>query len=196
MLKITIRVNIDFYSEINDVLRFTNFLLKEKKLDGKVRIYVGFIRDYGISRDQEILNHGKYIDNLKNYLYYFGTQYKYSSYSSFGQPAPRRRLTSCLQVCYCNLCIGPLGELYRCEHYFGQQNAIIGTVNTGRFYNRVDIQYFQCEHNSKCLLCEFFPVCLGGCLDDKVNDRLIINCDKYKDYLIEHKVRNVLQNSH
>ena len=113
------------------------------------------------------------------------------SVRNYGAPYPRRRPTSCLQACRANLCIGPLGEFYRCEHYFGDDKSVIGDIENGLYYNAIDNQFYELKHDSDCKNCKFFPLCLEGCIDDRVKDRRIICCDKYKDSFIQMQINKI-----
>lgn len=189
-LKISVRINVDETSTCDEIQQLLHLLLVENMLDRKIKVHLGFIRKYSIPRLEECKNHGSYIHLEREFLKLFGSKY---DIKSCGIPEIVRRTTSCLQVCSANSCIGPEGELYRCEHYFGNKNAVIGTVDSGRFYNEFDRRYFSFSHSKKCLKCSFFPVCLGGCLDDRINKRMIIDCKSYVESLIDIKLMELLQ---
>ncbi len=188
LIKLNIRINYSPDMNKKDVLDLVDFLLKDNLLDGKIRVYLGFVRDYSLTAEEERNNHRRHIEmetELENHLHDF-----YGGRNN-GLPVPKRRISSCLQVCCANACIGPHGELYRCEHYFGNNKAIIGDVSQGRYCNSFDRKYYKFEHLKKCLQCKFFPLCMGGCLDDHVNKRHVIDCESYCDSLIERKYKQI-----
>ena len=111
-------------------------------------------------------------------------------------PYPKRHRASCAQVCRANVCIGPEGEMYRCEHYFGDKSQVIGDIITGLYYNSVDNAYYIFKHRKSCKSCKYFPLCMGGCLDDRVNGHFSIACEKFKRGMLEmqqHKLKLINQ---
>lgn len=184
-LPITVRINVS--NELNEAIKLTDYLLLEKNLDGKIKIYLGYKRRYekNLSLKEERKTYGEFLDIEKKYIKLFGINGKYKS-ESFAYLPPIRRGTTCLAVCHGNSCIGPEGELYKCEHHFGISEKIIGYIQKGYFYN--DAKFYTFNHQRKCLNCKFFPVCLGGCLDDNINKINIINCKKYCLHLIDLKM--------
>ena len=187
-LKINVRINADEESVIEDIYKLIDVLLNDNHLDGKITIYPGFIRHYDDSKKKETESHGIHLAKELNIYQYLKNNY---SVRNYGAPYPRRRPTSCLQACRANLCIGPLGEFYRCEHYFGDDKSVIGDIENGLYYNAIDNQFYELKHDSDCKNCKFFPLCLEGCIDDRVKDRRIICCDKYKDSFIQMQINKI-----
>lgn len=76
--------------------------------------------------------------------------------------------------CFCglfklkNLVIGPKGELYKCEHFVGQEEKIIGTIDEGVYYDDSLFTFLENKKLEKCKKCKIFPVCLGGCPANKM----------------------------
>ena len=184
ILPIAIRINI--FDSIEDAIELTDYLLLDNNLDGKIKIYIAHTREYDkkLTTRQEQSSHALFLDNEFKYMSLFGKGGRYSK-DSFEYREPRRRGTSCLSVCKSNLCIGPEGELYQCEHHYGIPQKHIGNITKGLYYNDAFSEYIKFKHYSKCLKCNFFPVCLGGCIDDFVNKRNMIHCDKYRSRLID-----------
>ena len=180
-IKISVRINADAYSNADRIKRIVDLLYGDYGLYGKVSVNLGFIRNQSISDEEEMENHGKHAE-LQRYL----NEYIFSNYGNACNvvKSPKRRISGCLQSCRANVCIGPEGEFYRCEHYFGDKLARIGDVDNGYYCNGFDNRYYVDTHMEKCLGCAFFPLCMGGCIDDRVNDRRIINCDKMRRGLI------------
>lgn len=184
ILPITVRINVS--DDIEDAIRLTHYLLGDYKLDGKIKIYVAQIRRYGdssttISGKKE---HAQFLNLQQKYMKLFAENGNYKA-ESFARVIPRRRCTTCFSVCYTNPCIGPEGELYRCEHDFGKNERIVGTVEAGRFYSFPDREYFEFEHFSECKKCSFLPICLGGCMNNTKAGVLDIECEQFKERMID-----------
>lgn len=60
-------------------------------------------------------------------------------------------------------CIGPEGELYKCERDFGDSSKVVGSVFSGLNYSDHLLKFFDPGVYEKCKSCKLFPVCLGGC---------------------------------
>ena len=69
----------------------------------------------------------------------------------------------CEQQTLNSFCIGPEGELYKCERDFGDRAKIVGSVFTGLNYSSHLLRFFDPRIYEKCKSCKLFPVCLGGC---------------------------------
>lgn len=186
-LPLAVRINTG--ADMAEAIRLTDYLLSDCGLDGKIKIYIAHTRDYDEQKSARIeqQQHKLFLENERQYMSMFGKQGKYKK-TSFEYRVPKRRGTTCLSVCQSNACIGPNGEIYQCEHHFGIQDAIIGNIYEGKFYQDNNSKYLEFQHYKKCLSCSFFPVCLGGCLDDKVNSRNMIDCQNYRKRLIDLKM--------
>lgn len=187
LLDITVRINIA--DVLEEALKLTEYLLKEQNLDGKIRIYVAHIRDYeGRSAKEEQTAHARFLELEGRYISLFGSKGKYSPHSlSFLYPT--RRCTTCKSVCGNNFCIGPKGELYRCEHHYGQKEYVVGNIWSGRFYSETEKKYLTYRHRSKCLDCKLFPVCLGGCMNDNKDGETSLACEEFLERQIDYLLR-------
>ena len=183
LLPITIRINI--WDDPSDAIDLTDYFLNEQNLDGKIKMYVAHIRDY--TRDDaasERFSHERFLEAQGRYMQLFGENGKFNS-KSFCYISPKRRYTTCATVCRYNCCIGPDGELYRCEHYFGDVKKVIGTVFDGYFNNEQDLRYLFFQHPDVCKACSMFPICLGGCMNDAMNGEISLSCEALKNRWID-----------
>lgn len=69
----------------------------------------------------------------------------------------------CDQQTLNNFCIGPNGEIYKCERDFGDTAKVVGSLFTGLNYSDHLLGFFDPGIYDKCKSCKLFPVCLGGC---------------------------------
>ena len=188
--KVSVRINADYDISFVDLRETIDYLYKDMGLLGKVQIDLGFIKDCEMPYMTEKKYHGIHTDMLRRMREYIHEEYGDEGYK---YKSPERKLSSCLQSCRANVCIGPQGELYRCEHCFGDANACIGDVYNGYYYNEADNKYYNISHSQKCINCNFLPICMEGCLNDRVNWKCIINCDKLKKNMVEMQ-RKILKN--
>ena len=184
VLPITARVNVS--DDGAEAIALTRHLLGERGLDGRVRVYAAHVRDYSgaTTAAAERDSHRRYLEFAKEYADLFGCDGPFDE-ASYSRIAPKRRCTTCLSVCSPNYCIGPEGELYRCEHHFGSSEHVVGTVRDGRSYSAADVAYLEHRHRPECLACEMFPVCLGGCPNDSLGGEGALACDEFKRHLID-----------
>lgn len=188
IIPITVRINVT--DNLSEAEKLTEYLLKDRGLDGKIRIYIAHVRDYtNKDMDAEQQSHRRFLDMEAQYIDHFGSEKPYSMRSLF-YTEPRRICTTCLSVCNQNYCIGPEGELYRCEHHFGQRDHIVGTIESGRFYNNNELAYLKHIHPKCCEECQLLPVCMGGCMNDAKRGKPALACEQFKERLIDYLLMN------
>lgn len=188
-LPITVRINVA--DDGAEALALTRYLLEDMRLNGKIQVYVAQVRDYrGAIASEERESHRRFLGFSKEYSRLFGPDGPFDA-SSYSHIEPKRRCTTCLSVCSPNYCIGPRGELYRCEHHFGSDEHVVGTVMEGRFYSTADVTYLDHRHRPECLECEMLPICLGGCPNDSRHGEGVIACGEFKDHLIDQLMFNM-----
>lgn len=104
------------------------------------------------------------------------------------------KTTSCASIRRNNYCIGPKGELYKCEHCIGEYESAIGNINEGEYHNESECSYMETLISGKrenCLKCEFLPLCLGGCANDNVSKSPGIDCDAYKEMEVQKIIMQI-----
>lgn len=188
IIPITVRINVT--NSLEEASKLTEYLLKDQQLDGRIKIYVAHVRDYDeTNMDKEKSSHKRFLEMERRYLADFikGGSYSFESLSFI---KPKRRCTTCLSVCNPNYCIGPEGEFYRCEHFFGKREHIVGTVESGRFYSKDEIICLKHIHPEQCEQCEMLPICLGGCINDTKENKTALACEQFKERLIDYLLLN------
>jgi len=182
---ISIRLNI-FDSDANEAIAITDYLLKECNLLGKIHIYFTQVCDY--LSPQEISRHA-YVTYANNYLIWLEHIITHYGTKSVKILTPKQKNTSCGLIRASNTCIGPSGELYRCEHCFGDVSMISGSIYTGRYFNKADLSYYSTINmQSKCSKCEYVPICMGACANDCLRGFVRIDCETYKHIQFELKL--------
>lgn len=187
LLQITVRINVS--DTINEACELTDFLLKKCGLDGKIKVYAAHVRDYeGRTADEEQEAHAHFLEMEGKYISLFKEEGPYKRESLAFIP-PKRRCTTCKSVCSSNYCIGPAGELYRCEHHYGMSEHEVGNVLHGQNYPDTELDYLRHKHLDHCLECSLFPVCLGGCKNDNIEGKPVLDCQAFLERQIDFLMR-------
>lgn len=97
----------------------------------------------------------------------------------------------CGQYCVNCICIGPNGELYKCEHDFGKKEKIVGDIINGLYYNDFYCKYMNNPIPNKCKSCQLFPICLGGCPSIRYNDNKE-DCEYILEYF-KQKIKKIIK---
>ena len=177
ILPIHVRVNVTDHYE--DVLALTHYLLKEKKLEHRIKIGLAHVRNYdSASGEEETARHRDFMAFEEKYISLFGEGGPYAA-DSLAFHVPRRQPANCYKICSFNYCIGPEGELYRCEHHFGLKDRAVGSIYEGNRYSDQELRLAEYRHPDKCRTCRIFPVCLSGCL---VYSGLAMACEEMKKH--------------
>lgn len=175
-MRISVRMNI-FDNSAYEAIKVTDFLLKGHKLLGKISLYFAFVRDYSVNDSRK-----SYSLYVKNYLIWLEHIVHNYGFDVVDGVFPKRRVTSCGYIKSCNSCIDYLGNMYRCEHCFGDKNSIIGDVLNGHYYNKIEYLYWTTiDKRKKCMSCPYLPVCMGGCVHDYVCGLIGQECSEYKN---------------
>ena len=188
-IRISVRLNIPD-NDANEAISITDFLFSHCKLFAKNIVYFAYICDYSAS--EEVLQQAyiKYVQNYFKWLKHIIEHYDINKIKTKIQNR-KSRSTSCGLIKSHNVCIGPHGELYKCEHSFGDDSMIIGNVWQGRFFNDAEMAYYTTIDNplkSKCFQCKYIPICLGECPNDRINGFVKIDCDAYQQLFFKVKL--------
>jgi len=184
-----IRLNIP-NGNASEAIAITDYLLKDCNLLDKVFIYLAYICEFSFIPETSTQMYKNFIDNFLLYTEYLVKHYGQSK-AKASMFLPKRTHTSCGLVRVCSACIGPRGELYKCQHNFGNDVMRIGNIWQGRFYNEMELTYYVSSDDitrSKCSQCEYLPVCMGGCANDRVSGFIRYNCNEHKQFLFKLKL--------
>lgn len=115
------------------------------------------------------------------------------NFRSLTQKISGSHSSPCKNICRYNACIGPEGELYPCEHYFGDGRYVCGSIFSGANDTEISEEFRKVKlpDNKDCGSCALFPVCMGGCPDDNIHSRNIIECDMYREHLVDRKLLEI-----
>lgn len=171
-ISIHIRLNVD-KANINDAYHFVNEMKSDKRFISNVFFYLGKLRFIDDASNQFFNAQEFCEENLK-----FNATFEYKNRLKLS-----RRIW-CTQYTVNAIDIGPDGELYKCEHFFGQNDKIVGNVKDGIIYNSTYLNYMNQVHTEKCKECKIFPICIGGCPADRYKTKSE-NCEYSEEYCIE-----------
>ena len=159
-LRVVIRYNADKQNLV-DLYRLTDYLYKDRNLIGKIKIYFGHLKDYSLTNDKNIFSLAEYIAEKQKFKEYLLNN-KYEDIST-EVVLPKHTSVYCSLSCHKNFAIGPHGELYKCEHYFGREDKVIGDVSAGLYYNDEFFSHISGVQDSMCEKCSVYPICKSNC---------------------------------
>ncbi len=166
-VQIVIRINVDKYN-----------IVEVKKLVLEIKEYLLYNKSVFF-----------YLERLKgnSTAYYTAIEFnekrfEFDLWSGKNIELPKLKDIFCYQHTMNSFCIGPCGELYKCEHHIGDKERIIGHIDTG-ITNEIFLEKFlKIEIDEKCKNCRIYPICLGGCPNDRLNNHEN-KCEYTQDYI-------------
>lgn len=161
--KISIRINVH-KDNSNDALALSDRILSDERYNKHISLYLGHVINSNACNCFDL-------DDFEQIEKHFSMHIK----------KPLRKFEPkkvwCSQYTINNFCIGPQGEMYACEHDFGKTDRIIGNVKFGMFYNEYYLEYLNQPVHLKCASCKLFPLCLGGCPNQRFNNETQHSCE-------------------
>lgn len=158
-IPVSIRLNVD-KENICEMEKLKEQILEKDCNSKNIAFYLARLNDYTNLKNKNFYNIHEFskmkekfdFENKdKNVLYKL--PYKKSGY--------------CGMILKNSFTIGPKGELYKCEHCIGDLSKTVGDVKNGiketDYYNK----FMNNEILKKCQKCLLFPVCAGGCINDR-----------------------------
>ncbi len=198
ILKINIRLNAN-QENFSELKQLTKYLLKDLKLEDKVAIYVSELKSFECNEifdKQKTMDEKEAVNCKIDFIKYIRDELKLSKYYL---PLPKAKECHCLYMKQYNFIIGPMGEFYRCEHMIGHEDFCIGDSKIGFYNNDYELSEMELQHEEKCYTCPIFPVCLGGCRDERKHIPLTnMFCNEQINYvknLLLIKLENLKNNN-
>jgi len=186
-IRICIRINIPG-NDATEAIKITDYLLSQCNLKGKVKIYFAYVCDYSLHLTAAHEEFRNYVHNFFTWVDHVVEHYGITEAKSI---LPKRLISSCTLIKTSNACIGPRGELCKCEHCFGNDAMTIGNIWMGRFFNDAELMYCSTvgDHTNKaCSLCDYLPVCMGGCANDRLKGVVKFDCESNKLFMFKLKL--------
>ena len=186
-IKTVVRLNIP-NNDADKAIAISDYLLSERKLLGKIRVYFAYVCNFLLPQDP---SKEAYKNYTQNYFLWESHMLKHYSIARTKFLSLTKATTNCGLIKVSNICIGPNGEFYKCEHSFGIDSMIIGNIWQGRFFNLAERAYYTMVDDPikiKCSQCEYLPVCMGGCANDHITGFVCFDCENYKQFLYRQKL--------
>ncbi len=80
-----------------------------------------------------------------------------------------------------SVCIGPNGNIYKCNLADLEESNSIGTIFSGIEENENYKELVNRDIEETCLKCKFFPICQGGCpYDEKRKSKSTSRCTEFR----------------
>jgi uncharacterized protein len=188
-MKIHIRLNIP-NNDVNEAIKITDYILNDCGLLDKVYIYFAYLCDYSLTSDDSQKMFSAFLSDYFLFIEYIIRNYGLSRAKLYTS-IPRRLNTACGIIRVSNACIGSQGELYKCHHDLGNSSRVIGDIWRGRFYEELELSYYAVADDSvrmNCLQCNYLPVCMSGCANNRISECLRSSCKDKKLLLFRQKL--------
>ncbi len=182
--RVIIRINVRDH-DTSDAKQLVGLLLKQKNVSSSLRFYLANIKE-GDKKERE-KRHSAFIQSETAFISWISEQYGERYFSK----KPLAKGVSCRLSCDSNFCIGPTGELYKCDYHFGNKDFIVGNIITGFAPDRRDWYHqftIRDRFDHPCDSCKMLPVCMGGCVNNKIQAEKIFNCSKFIEQMIRRKI--------
>lgn len=162
ILNVCVRLNVD-KDNLEDIYKLVDILCDEFGLCNKVKLYFAMLRDYTGGQNKSI-----HFFTLNEYAIEKRMFYTYLASKGFKNQEIKFS-TPCHKPIFCglsrikNFAVGPTGELYKCEHHFGQKDKVIGDIYNGVYYNNIYFDHISGVKDEHCEKCELYPICQTNC---------------------------------
>lgn len=171
---ISVRINVSSKNK-SEIADLVNYLLNEKHLDGKIRIYLARVDDLDSCGfpDNSCLDNFSFVD-FRNTLIRTALK-KYKSFL-ISDLLPDIKRNYCGYEKISQIMIGPSGELYRCQRMLGSSSNAIGDIYSGSFYPDQELSLLR-TLDVRCIQsCNLLPTCFGGCPNERRKGSPISYC--------------------
>lgn len=150
-----------------------------------IKVYTAMVRNDFVGCISE--NENLLIDEYCDFVDQLYHKFSFSNLISKERLLPKIGRTYCSFESFYNCCIGPEGEMYKCEHDLGVTKSRIGNVWNGNSLDDNEM-FFYSGFKDICIQskCKYMPICLGGCKMEN-RDGICEKCvdrKKYFDRLI------------
>ena len=184
-LPLLIRMNIR-NNNFAPAYELADLLLWDKGLANNIKLYPAFVVEG--DTESRAKRYSEFVTLEKEYAKHIIKNYSADSY--YNKLAVSHGV-SCSLSCKGNYCIGPEGELYKCEHHFGQRQYVVGTVwgQTEPFAAQYRNISESNDRKPECRTCPVFPICMGGCPNSHLQHEKNFDCTAFITHLIDRQLR-------
>jgi len=189
-LPVVLRINIR-NNDFTSAYQLADLLFDKMLLTGKIKVYPAFACE-GNENKQRAMRAG-FVEGEKLFARYV--------YDKFSERSYYNKLSfahgiACSLSCLNNFCIGPEGELYKCEHHFGRKVFRVGDIFSAGNHCFSEVYGHAIsafKHKEKCMNCPIFPICLGGCPNSNLSGGRSVDCKSYIEHMTECQIRRFTQ---
>ena len=177
-IKISIRLNVSS-KNYGEICPLVDYLLCEKRLDGKVRIYLARVDDLdscGLP-GENCLDNFSFVDFRDQFMR--SAMKKYKSFDP-NDLLPDIKRNYCGYEKISQILIGPEGELYRCQRTLSDKKNAIGDIYNGSFYQDEELSLLRTLPEECTAPCNLLPTCFGGCPNERRKGRPLSYCELKK----------------
>ena len=190
-LRTIVRFNAD-KANYNELVELSKYLISNCQNDN-LRIHYAQVKDYNdcCELDSTLLNDYEYWVSKEQFYSDIGQDWRKSRKDNL----PRFNGKSfCGLIAKNNFVIDYNGNLFKCEHYLGKENKIVGNVIDGLYYNEAYRESIGLVNDERCKECPIFPCCnysqcvaMHECIKDG-------ECSRFENQLkiIKEKVRRCI----
>lgn len=162
IMRVQVRLNTN-RQNYESIKNLTKYLLIDKNLHNKIKLYIAELKYFDGYTDfdkDSCLENADFVDTKLDFLNFVKNDLKLTDFK-FMYDKPKS--VTCGLCRADNFVIGPVGELYRCEHHVGHDEDIIGDCVYGRYFTDLDMNFIIPKNKLKCKKCKFYPTCMCGC---------------------------------
>ncbi len=166
-MNVHVRMNIDNDNK-EEILELTKLLLVDYGLKEKIRVYLAAVKNYTNVCDftgEGCFSSDEFFAFKKEFTDFL---YSLNAEKSITKTIPIPSWITCGLSRIRNLVIDPDGNFYRCAHLIGHDNSNIGNIKIGQVYNEANLNYIFAEIQDKCKECVLVPICMGGCVFERM----------------------------
>lgn len=157
-IKVTVRLNCN-KDNFDNIKKVVYDLVEYCGINDNLDFYLAKLIDYNCVGDKSCFEQDEFDLKFLEFKKYLCSVL----HKEFKPDIPKYRKSFCGLFKLKNLVIGPQGELYKCEHFVGRDDKVIGNVKQGLFYTDEMLHFINNEVKEKCKACKIFPLCIGGC---------------------------------
>lgn len=173
-VNISVRINVSPKNK-DEIAELVDYLLTDRKLDGKIRIYLARVDDLdscGLP-DNSCLDNFSFVDFRNTFIRAALKKYKSFLISDL---LPDIKRNYCGYEKISQIMIGPSGELYRCQRMLGSSSNAIGDIYSGSFYPDQELSLLRTLDARCTQSCNLLPTCFGGCPNERRKGSPISYC--------------------
>ena len=161
LINISVRLNAD-KENFNDMFSLADLIYSQADNNAQLDLYLAKLNNY--------LSNSKDADKFFSASEFRIASQQFNQYiANKGYVKPKERKLPNHNLTFCevsktgNFVIGPLGELYKCEHYVGTQENVVGDVVNGLYYNKPYFEFYLGVNDPLCQKCDLYPACNTNC---------------------------------